>query len=102
MSKCVSRLGEYSSHTFGDPSMPYVCTFCFAFDEDRALADLDSARSTAVRLECELAEAARVVRETFDDGLPPMDALMALDLILNPVSEGDYEALGAPAGGGDE
>ena len=49
MSKCISRHGEYSEHTFGGDEVPeFTCSYCWVFDEDAALAEIARLRAAIV------------------------------------------------------
>lgn len=53
MSRCISSHGEYSEHTLPDPKAArmaddrFVCTRCFAFDEDAVMDALRKAEAIA-------------------------------------------------------
>lgn len=55
MSKCISSHGEYSEHEFAkDDCVPrdrFICAWCFVFDEDAALDEIDSLRVKIARVE---------------------------------------------------
>jgi hypothetical protein len=62
MSTCISRHGEYGSHTFSDDEAPFVCQHCFVFDEAGAVAALAAAVERATRAEAERAEFRDIAR----------------------------------------
>lgn len=45
MSTCISRAGEFGSHTLDES---FVCTVCFALDEDAMTAELNRLRVAVV------------------------------------------------------
>ena len=71
MSTCISRHGEYSSHT---PDADYVCTLCFVLDEDGLIAELTKARAENALMR-PVVEAATAWHDESGD-LPPADPLL--------------------------
>ena len=67
MSTCISKHGEFGSHTFSDRGQPLMCQLCFAFDEEAASDRLRAARWLL---------AARQLRAALD-GREPHDAAPA-------------------------
>ena len=43
MSTCISRHGEYGSHTFEDPEQRFTCSWCGVLNEDALYAALEEA-----------------------------------------------------------
>lgn len=50
MSKCISREGEYSDHDLAERPR-FMCSRCFAFDEDAAVNALEAAEARIKELE---------------------------------------------------
>ena len=59
MSTCISRHGEYSSHTFGEGAERFVCQWCGVLDEDAMIDALATAEAEVERLRDEVIERLR-------------------------------------------
>ena len=93
MSRCISSHGEYGEHTLPTPEAAgladdrFVCTRCFAFDEDAAMEALHKAEAIAEAAR----EYVRTRRAHLDHG-PLLSARKAAHDALIAAVEAEREA----------